>query len=118
VISGYQMSLQPTAKSVVGFPPILQEEYRAAVGVQAIAKGYSTLHGPAAVKDLLGEDYCKRLDVAFQDRGIGKTTPLNWRARGCPETYMLAYHHPDPIKRKYWRNRIWDEKHKAIQGMH
>jgi hypothetical protein len=61
-------------------------------------------------RDVVGKDYCAVLDAE------GVSTKKSWQRDGCPKTYLKAYEHPDPAKRKRWRALITDEKYKATRS--
>ena len=61
-----------------------------------------------AATGVTGERYCEEVVNAQLD------TPREWLKRdGCPKSYLDAWNHPDPQRRKTFRHRISDEKCKA-----
>ena len=82
----------PQPRKKPGRPPDSKVASRRRV-IQALAK-----------KGLEGEAYCLELRRFLP-------TPGEWQNReGCPPDYLGAWNHPDPVKRKRFRELISKEK--------
>ena len=66
----------------------------------------------AATPAAKGREYCALLDAEFKSSHQPKTTPMDWRGRGCPDTYTEAYNFRDSNGKHLWKQPIWGEKAK------
>jgi hypothetical protein len=67
--------------------------------------------GRLAATGVIGERYCKAVAEKVSTR-------VDWQKRyGCPKSYLEAWNHPDPQKRKKYRQLISDEKYKATTAL-